>query len=159
MSIRGREKEEIEIVEAEIKNLLAQEKLLQIQMEETRIISPVSGFVEIRHIEPGELASPLLPLFSLVDLDLTYVKAFVPEKYLGQIRPGSEVNVVCDSFPERTFVGRVDFISDKAEFAPKNIQTKEERLKLVFMIKSYLSNSDLALKPGMPVDVRIVVNR
>lgn len=159
MSIRGREEEEIEIVEAEIKNLSAQEKLLQIQLEETRIFSPVSGFIETRNIEIGELATPLLPLFSLIDLEKTYVKAFVPEQSLGQISLGSEVTVVCDSFPEKTFPGNVDFISDQAEFAPKNIQTKEERLKLVFMIKSYLANSGQVLKPGMPVDVRIVVNR
>ena len=157
MLFRGREKEEIEIVEAEIKNLLAQQKLLHIQLEETRIVSPVCAFIETRHIELGELASQLLPLFSLIDLDRTYVKAYVPENYLGQIRLGSEVTVSCDSFPERTFRGRVDFISDMAEFAPKNIQTKEERLKLVFMVKSYLVNSDQALKPGMPVDVQISV--
>jgi len=105
----------------------------------------------------GELASPLLPLFSLIDLDQTYVKAYVPEKYLGNIRLGSAVEVTCDSYPEKNFQGKVDFISDQAEFAPKNIQTKEERLKLVFMIKSYLNNQNQVLKPGMPVDVRISI--
>ncbi|MGD2295216.1 MAG: efflux RND transporter periplasmic adaptor subunit [Candidatus Aminicenantes bacterium] len=159
MALRGREQEEIEIVEAEIKNLLSQEKLLQVQLEETRVISPVSGFIEARYIEVGELVSPLLPLFSLIDLDRTYVKAYVPEKHLGQIRLGSEVEVICDSFPDTAFKGKVDFISDRAEFAPKNIQTKEERLKLVFMIKSYLDNSTQILKPGMPVDVQIAVDR
>ena len=81
----------------------------------------------------------------------------MPEKYLGNIRMGSAVEVTCDSFPEKSFQGKVDFISDQAEFAPKNIQTKEERLKLVFMIKSYLANQEQVLKPGMPVDVRISV--
>jgi len=157
MALRGREKEEFEIVNAEIKNLSAQEELLLIQLEETRITAPVSGIIEIRHIEVGELASPLFPLFSLIDLDQTYVKAYVPEKYLGNIRMGSAVEVICDSFPEKNFQGKVDFISDQAEFAPKNIQTKEERLKLVFMIKSYLNNRNQVLKPGMPVDVRISV--
>ncbi|MCJ7582960.1 MAG: efflux RND transporter periplasmic adaptor subunit [Candidatus Aminicenantes bacterium] len=157
MALRGREKEEIEIVDAEIKNLSAQQDLLLIQLEKTQITAPVSGTIEIRHIEVGELASPLLPLFSLIDLDQTYVKAYVPEKYLGNIRMGSAVEVTCDSYPEKSFQGKVDFISDQAEFAPKNIQTKEERLKLVFMIKSYLNNPDQVLKPGMPVDVRISI--
>ncbi len=157
LALRGREKEEMEIVEAEIKNLSAQEELLLVQLEETQITSPVSGMIEIRHIELGELASPQFPLFSLINLDLTYVKAYVPEKYLGNIKLGSSVDVTCDSFPEKTFQGKVDFISDQAEFAPKNIQTKEERLKLVFMIKSYITNQDQVLKPGMPVDVRISV--
>ncbi|MFC2166352.1 HlyD family secretion protein [Acidobacteriota bacterium] len=157
LALRGREKEEIEIVNAEIKNLSAQEELLLIQLEKTQITAPVSGTIEIRHIEVGELASPLLPLFSLIDLDQTYVKAYVPEKYLGNIRMGSAVEVTCDSYPEKNFRGKIDFISDQAEFAPKNIQTKEERLKLVFMIKSYLNNSDQVLKPGMPVDVKISI--
>jgi len=157
LALRGREKEEIEIVNAEIKNLSSQEELLLIQLEETRITAPVSGMIEIRHIEVGELASPLFPLFSLIDLDQTYVKAYVPEKYLGNIRTGSAVEVTCDSYPEKSFQGKVDFISDQAEFAPKNIQTKEERLKLVFMIKSYLNNQNRVLKPGMPVDVKISV--
>lgn len=159
MAVRGREKEEIEIVEAEIKNLLAQEQLLHIQMEDTRITSPASGYIETRNIEPGELVSPLFPLFSLIDPDQTYVKAYIPEQHLGQVRLGSEVTVICDSFPEKSFKGKVDFISDRAEFAPKNIQTKEERLKLVFMIKSTLPDSGQVLKPGMPVDVRIEISR
>jgi len=157
LALRGREKEEIEIVNAEIKNLTAQEDLLLFQLEKTQVTAPVSGTIEIRHIEVGELASPQFPLFSLIDLDRTYVKAYVPEKYLGNIRMGSAVEVTCDSYPEKNFQGKVDFISDQAEFAPKNIQTKEERLKLVFMIKSYLNNSDQVLKPGMPVDVRISI--
>jgi len=159
MSLRGREEEELEIIEAEIKNLAAQEKLLQIQLEETRIHSPVSGFIETRNIELGELATPLRPLFNVIDLEQTYVKAFIPEQSLGLIKLGSAVTVICDSFPEKTFKGSVAFISDQAEFAPKNIQTKEERLKLVFMVKSYLPNSGQVLKPGMPVDVRIAVDR
>jgi HlyD family secretion protein len=157
LTLRGREKEEIEIVNAEIKNLSAQEDLLLFQLEKTRITAPISGTIEIRHIEVGELASPQYPLFRLIDLDRTYVKAYVPEKYLGNIRMGSSVEVTCDSYPEKNFQGKVDFISDQAEFAPKNIQTKEERLKLVFMIKSYLNNRDQVLKPGMPVDVRISI--
>ena len=157
LALRGREEEEIEIVDAEIKSLSAQEELLLIQLEETRITAPVNGTIEVQHIEVGELASPLFPLFSSIDLDQTYVKAYVPEKYLGNIRMGSAVEVTCDSYPEKSFQGKVDFISDQAEFAPKNIQTKEERLKLVFMIKSYLTNRDQILKPGMPVDVKISV--
>ncbi|MFC2160655.1 HlyD family secretion protein [Acidobacteriota bacterium] len=157
MALRGRETEEIDIVNAEIKSLSAQEELLLLQLEETRITAPVSGMIEIRYSEVGELATPQFPLFSLIDLERTYVKAYVPEKYLGSIRMGSDVEVTCDSYPEKNFQGKVDFISEQAEFAPKNIQTKEERLKLVFMIKSYLNNPDQVLKPGMPVDVKISI--
>lgn len=159
LMLRGREKEEIEMVEAEIRNLKAQEQFLLIQIRDTKVISTVTGYLEIRHVEVGELVLPGTILFSLIDLNRTYVKAYVPEKYIGNIIIGSSVEVFCDSFPDKPFKGKVDYISDQAEFAPKNIQTKEERLKLVFMIKSYLKNDKRYLKPGMPVDVIISVSR
>jgi HlyD family secretion protein len=159
LALRGKEKEEIEMVKAEIKGLQAQEEFLLSKIQDTRITSPVTGFLETRHVEVGELALPGTLLFSLVDLSQTYVKAYVPEKYIGKVKIGGKVEVLCDSFPDKVFRGKVDFISDQAEFAPKNIQTKEERLKLVFMIKSYLENAEMELKPGMPVDVKISVGR
>ncbi len=155
LAFRGREKEEIEMVEAEIKNLQAQEQLLLRQIEDTKVKAPSSGFLEIRHVEVGELAVPGSLLFTLIDLSRTYVKAYIPEKYIGKIIIGNSVEVNCDSYPDKIFKGKVNYISDQAEFAPKNIQTKEERLKLVFMIKSYLVNKQRLLKPGMPVDVII----
>jgi len=156
LAFRGREKEEIEMVEAEIKKLEAQEQFLLRQIQDTKIVSPIDGYLEIRHVESGELVFPGNILFSLIDLNRTYVKAYVPERHLGRIKLGSNVEVICDSFPDIIFKGKVDYISGKAEFAPKNIQTKEERLKLVFMIKSYLENKDRILKQGMPVDVKIL---
>jgi len=143
------------MVNAEINNLKAQEQLLMRQIEDTKIKAPSSGFLEVRHVEVGELAIPGSLLFTLIDLDRTYVKAYIPEKYIGQIIMGNTVEVSCDSYPDKIFKGKVDYIADEAEFAPKNIQTKEERLKLVFMIKSYLDNKQRLLKPGMPVDVII----
>lgn len=155
MVLRGREREEIEMVKAEINKLRAQLQLLQRQIEDTRIQAPSNGFLEVRQVEVGELAVPGSLLFTLVDLDRTYVKAYIPEKYIGKVIIGNAVEVSCDSYPDKTFKGTVDYIADEAEFAPKNIQTKEERLKLVFMIKSYLDNRQRLLKPGMPVDVLI----
>lgn len=159
LALRGKEKEEIEMVKAEIRSLQAQEEFLMRQIQDTRVTSPIAGFLETRHIEAGELALPGTLLFSLIDLSQTYVKAYVPEKYIGRVKIGSKVEVLCDSFPDKFFQGKVDFISDQAEFAPKNIQTKEERLKLVFMIKSYIDNPQRELKPGMPVDVKIFVSQ
>ncbi len=156
--LRGKEKEEIEMVEAEIRGLLAQEQFLQSQIQDTKVVSPVDGFLEIRHIEKGELALPGTLLFSLIDLGQTYVNAYLPERYIGRIKLGNQVEVISDSFPERVFKGQVDYISDQAEFAPKNIQTKEERLKLVFRIKSHLQNTEGELKPGMPVDIKIIID-
>jgi HlyD family secretion protein len=156
--LRGKEKEEIEMVEAEKSGLQAQEQFLQSQIQDTKVVSPVDGFLEIKHIEKGELALPGTLLFSLIDLNQTYVNAYLPERYIGWVKIGSSVEVISDSFPQKVFKGQVDYISDQAEFAPKNIQTKEERLKLVFRIKSYLQNTEGELKPGMPVDVKIIID-
>jgi HlyD family secretion protein len=155
LAVRGREKEEIEMAEAEIQGLKAQEQLLQRLLLDTVVRAPAAGVVEVKHVEVGELAVAGGMLFSLIDLDQTYVKAYVPEKYMGQVKLGSRVAVTCDSFPAKAFEGKVDYISDEAEFAPKNVQTKEERLKLVYQIKSYLPNQAGELKPGMSVDVKI----
>lgn len=146
------------MVEAEINSLKAQEEYLRRQIQDTQILAPSSGVIEVRHIEVGELALPGAVLFSLIDLDRAYVKAYVPERYIGRVRLGDRVKIFSDSFPDQPFEGSVDYIADHAEFAPKNIQTKEERLKLVFMIKAYLQNEDRYLKPGMPVDVQISLN-
>jgi len=155
MAIRGPEKEEIDMAAAGLRALQAQEKLLEESLRDTEVRAPGPGIVEVRHVEVGELVNPGSALFSLVDLSRTYVKAYVPENAVGRVRLGGEVDVVCDSFPGRTFKGTISLVSDEAEFAPKNVQTKEERLKLVYMVKSELPNPDGALKPGMPVDVRI----
>jgi HlyD family secretion protein len=157
MALRGLEKEEIQVIEAEIERLKSQQQLLKRTILDTEIHSPVSGVLTIKHIELGELAVPGAVLFTLIDPGQTYVKAYVPEKYVGRVKIGSGVSVVCDSYPGKTFMGRTDFIADEAEFAPKNIQTKDERVKLVFMIKAYLDNSGGELKPGMPVDVTIAL--
>lgn len=157
MAVRGAEKEEIAMAEADLKSLQAQRRLLEQVLADTEVRSPGPGTVEVRHVEPGELVGPGTALFNLIDLGRTYVKAYVPENAIGRLSLGSEVAVSCDSFPGRTFAGTINLISDEAEFAPKNVQTKEERLKLVYMIKSDIPNADGALKPGMPVDVRIAL--
>jgi HlyD family secretion protein len=155
MARRGREKEEIDIVLAEIQGLEAQERLLERSLRDTEVRAPTAGTIEVRNVEVGELAIPGAVLFSLLDLGRTYVKAYVPEQLIGRVKLGGTVEVRNDSYPGKTYAGKVDFISDEAEFAPRNIQTKEERIKLVYMIKAFLDNSAGELKPGMPVDVKV----
>jgi HlyD family secretion protein len=155
MALRGREKEEIEMILAEIQGLEAQAQLLERTLRDAEVRAPSDGIVEVRHVEVGELATPGAVLFGLIDLGRTYVKAYVPESLIGRVKLGSAVAVANDSYPGKTYSGKIDYISDEAEFAPRNIQTKEERIKLVYMIKAYLDNASGELKPGMPVDVTI----
>jgi len=155
MALRGLEKEEIDIVLAEIQGLEAQARLLERTLRDAEVRAPSDGTIEVRHVEVGELAAPGTALFGLIDLGRTYVKAYVPESLIGRVKLGNRVAVANDSYPGKVYSGKVDFISDEAEFAPRNIQTKEERVKLVYMVKAYLDNAAGELKPGMPVDVTI----
>ena len=89
---------------------------------------------------------------TVIDLKEVWVMAYVSEINLGNVKLGQKGKVKVDSFPEKEFIGKVTYISPEAEFTPKNIQTKEERVKLVFGVKIELDNPDQELKLGMPAD-------
>ena len=125
------------------------------RIRDATIESPCRGVVSEKYIEPGELVSVGSILFSIIDLQDMWIMAYVSEKNLGKVKPGQPAAVSVDSFPGRTFPGKVIYISPEAEFTPKNIQTKEERVKLVYGVKVKLQNSEELLKPGMPADVTI----
>ena len=86
-------------------------------------------------------------------MDRVWVKTYVPETQLGRVFYGQKADVISDTFPGKHYPGTVTYISAEAEFTPKNVQTKEERVKLVYRIKVSLENPDQELKAGMPVDV------
>jgi multidrug resistance efflux pump len=105
----------------------------------------------------GELAAPGIALITLADLDQVTLTVYVPENRLGYIQIGQAVEVAVDSFPDRVFVGRVTRIANEAEFTPRNVQTEEERVNMVFAVEVSIPNPDHALKPGMPADAVIQV--
>ena len=109
-----------------------------------------------RNVEPGEVVSPGREVFTLSDLSTVDLKIFVDEPDIGKVRPGQKVKVAVDSFPGKFFHGTVSYISPEAEFTPKVIQTKKERVKLVYRIKVEVPNLSLELKPGMPADAEIL---
>lgn len=129
--------------------------LVKRRIKDATILSPCTGVISERYIEPGELVSVGSILFSIIDLQDMWIMAYVSEKNLGKVKLGQSAAVSVDSFPGRTFPGKIIFISPEAEFTPKNIQTKEERVKLVYGVKVKLQNSEELLKPGMPADVTI----
>jgi len=93
-----------------------------------------------------------MPVVTIGDLDRPWLNVYVGERDLGRVSLGMKAQVTVDSFPDQPFFGRVSFISDKSEFTPKNIQTPDERVKLVYRVKIELENRDHQLKPGMPAD-------
>jgi hypothetical protein len=137
--------------EAALTGARAALKAVEVQIERTALAAPVSGIVIERLVRAGELASPGAPLLTLADLDQVTLTVYVPEADLGRVALGQEVDVTVDAY-EEVFVGRVSHIASQAEFTPKNVQTQEERVHMVFAVKVRLDNTDHRLKPGMPAD-------
>ncbi|MCS7163496.1 MAG: efflux RND transporter periplasmic adaptor subunit [Thermodesulfovibrio sp.] len=145
------------IAQAEANYRAAQQKLREAQadLKETKIYSPTQGVVLSRPIEVGEVVNPGTVLYVLVDLNRLYVKVYVPEPEIGKLKLGLPARVYIDAYPDRYFNGKITKIYEQAEFTPKNVETKEERVKLVFGVEVSVDNPEGLLKPGMPADVVI----
>jgi len=124
----------------------------QQQLSYAELISPMNSVVLSTSAEAGEYLNPATPVLTLGRLDKPWLRAYINETDLGRIQLGQQVEVTTDTFPGKTYPGRVNYISSQAEFTPKTVQTFEERVKLVFRIKVLLENPDNELKPGMPAD-------
>lgn len=125
------------------------------QRDYTELKAPFAGIILSKAAEPGEYLTPGAPVVTLGDLGKPWLRAYVSETELGGVHLGQAAEVTCDSWPGRVFKGTVTYISGEAEFTPKQVQTPEERVKLVYRIKIALENEDFALKPGMPADARL----
>lgn len=122
-------------------------------LRKSRLYAPFDGFVTVRNVEQNEYVQPGTPVLTLAQLDEVWVKTYVPQSRFGKVYLGQRARVISDTFPDKSYPGVVTFISREAEFTPKNVQTREERVKLVYRIKVTLENPDQELKTGMPVDV------
>jgi len=130
---------------------------LQVIAGHNVVVSPRAAVVQTKYVEEGEVVAAGTPLFTLVDLHDIWLRAYVPEDQIAEVKVGQGARVSIDSFPNRIFEGRVVEISSKGEFTPVNVQTVGDRVKLVFSVKIQLTNDDLSLKPGMPADAEILV--
>jgi HlyD family secretion protein len=117
-----------------------------------RISSPIEGLVTSRSIHIGEMAAPGGALLRVANLDEVELVVYVPTDRIGWIKVGDTVQVQVDTYPGKYYPGQVVYISPRAEFTPKNVQTKEERANTVFAVKIRLPNLQHELKPGMPAD-------
>ena len=155
--------EELLTLRAERAALARQRAQAEAQVAEQRslvtdfaIRSPIDGKVLTRTVERGERVGEGTPLFTLVDPSQLYVKIYVPEPSIGKVALGQEARVTVDAYPGRAFAARVSKVSQEAEFTPKNVETREERVKLVFAVEVALAeNPGGILKPGMPADAVI----
>jgi HlyD family secretion protein len=144
--------EEIQVAEARLAQAEAARDLLAKTIADCTIVAPAGGIVTHKAVEAGELVPAGATLVTLAELDSVHVMLYLTELEVGRVRLGDVADVEIDAFPGRPFPGRVTYISPEAEFTPKNVQTKEDRVKLVFGVKVEIENREGLLKPGLPAD-------
>ncbi len=154
----GTRKEEIKTAEYRVEQAQAALGAAEERLGDTVLLAPISGLILRKDVELGETVSQGMPLFVLGDLENPWIKVYVKEDKLGLVKIGQKAQVTSDTYPGKVYEGVVSFISSEAEFTPRNIQTREERVKLVFAVKVKVRNISQELKPGMPADVRILID-
>lgn len=150
----GSTESDLQAADARVEEARAALSAIETQIERMAFYAPTSGVVLEQPIHVGELAIPGAPLVTLADLDEVRLTVYITAEQLGRVSLHQRVAISVDSFPERTFEGTVVFISNEAEFTPRNVLTREERVNLVYAVRIAIPNPDHALKPGMPADAR-----
>jgi len=147
--------QDVRVAEAAVHEAQANVRRLETQVAELKVFAPLDATVLTKAVEAGEVVAAGKPLVLLGDLDHPWIKIYVPETQLGKVRLGAAARVLVDSFPNQPFQGTVSWISDQAEFTPKNVQTAEERVNLVYAVKITIKNAERKLKAGMPADAEL----
>lgn len=147
-----RRQQELDARQAEVKRARGQLGITDAQLADTVVRSPIDGVTLVKAAEIGEVLAAGTTVVSIGDIDHPWMRAYINERDLGRVKLGMKARVTSDSYPNKTYAGRVSFISPEAEFTPKQIQTAEERVKLVYRIKIAVENPNRELKSNMPVE-------
>jgi membrane fusion protein YbhG len=153
----GPRREDIEQARARLDQARQSLALEHTRLGYATLVSPMSGVVLSKSVEPGEFVSAGTPVVTVADLENIWLRAYVNETDLGRVQLGQGVRVTTDTYPGKTYEGRVSFISSQSEFTPKSVQTEKVRVKLVYRIKIEIRNANMELKPGMPADAEILM--
>jgi HlyD family secretion protein len=154
-----RRDQEITTRHAEIARSQANVALIDTQLSDTVAASPVDGVVLVKSADPGEVLAAGTTVLTVGDIDHPWLRGYINETDLGKVKIGSKVKVTSDSSKDKVYNGRISFISAQAEFTPKQIQTQQERVKLVYRIKIDVENPNRELKSNMPVDAEILLGQ
>ena len=145
--------DELAATRAEADAALARVRAAASRTDELGVSAPLSANVSNRYINAGEVVAAGAPLFGLTDLAHVYLKAYVPEPLIGRVQLGQRAQIWTDAFPQAPFEARVGYIASRAEFTPKEVQTRDDRTKLVYEVRLYpLTDSQGRLLPGEPAD-------
>jgi HlyD family secretion protein len=145
---RGNRREDVELAKAAY-------AYDQARYRERQVIAPAAAVVEVLDVRPGDLIAPNTPVATLLERDQIYVRIYVPETEIGRVRLGQKAEVRVDSFPNQVFDGSVEQINQQAEFLPRNVQTREERVHQVFGVKIRIDNASGRVLAGMAADVKL----
>jgi HlyD family secretion protein len=140
----------------DIERAKAQIALIDSQLADTIATSPINGVVLVKAADVGEVLAPGTSVVTVGDIDHPWLRAYIREQDLGRVKVGAKAKVTTDSFPGKPYEGRISYIASEAEFTPKQIQTAEERVKLVYRIKIDIDNPRHELKSNMPADAEIM---
>lgn len=155
LAVKGPRKEDIEAARAAYKAAVEAQALAQREFDDTRLHAPSHGIVENRILQPGDMATPQTPVFTIALPSPLWVRAYVGETELGRIHLGMAASVQTDSYPGRRYAGWVGYISPTAEFTPKTVETPDLRTALVYQVRVYVCDSRNELRLGMPATVLI----
>ncbi|MGD0201944.1 MAG: efflux RND transporter periplasmic adaptor subunit [Bryobacteraceae bacterium] len=152
-----RRREELVTRASDITQRKAELSVLNVQFSDTDAVSPIDGVVLVKSAEVGEILAAGASVLTVGDIDHPWLRVYIGERDLGRVRLGDRVAVTTDSFPGKVYRGRVSFIASEAEFTPKQIQTSEERVKLMYRVKIEVENPRHELKSNMPADAEILI--
>jgi HlyD family secretion protein len=153
-----RREQELTTRRAEIARSKASIAMIDSQLADTVETSPVDGVVLVKSADVGEVLASGTTILTVGDIEHPWLRGYINETDLGRVKLGSKVKVTTDSYPGKVYQGRVSFIAADAEFTPKQIQTAQERVKLVYRVKIDLDNPGHELKSNMPADAEIVLD-
>ena len=159
LAISGPRKEEIAEARATLQSLEAQLALARVQLADASLRAPASGVIQDRILEPGDMASPQKPVFTLAIVDPVWIRAYLSEPDLGKISLGMSAEVETDSYPGKRYRAWIGFISPTAEFTPKSVEVRQLRTRLVYQARVFVHNPEDELRLGMPATVRIPLNQ
>ena len=151
----GPRDEDIKEAEAQLAALEANLKIQEYNLEQSQLIAPLNGIIRSRLQEPGNMVSSQNPVYLISVNDKKWVRAYVSEPQLGKVKPGQRAQVIIDSYPDKPLEGSVGYISDTAEFTPKNVQTPDLRSDLLYEVRVYVDDADNVLRLGMPATVTL----
>lgn len=155
LTIKGPRAEDVEAARAQLKASQAAFALYRHRLDQGQLHAPEQGVVRSRLAEVGDMVSPQRPVFELALTSPKWVRVYVNEKDLGQVRPGMPAQVTTDSAPDKPVAGKVGYISSVAEFTPKSVETEDLRTALVYEMRVRVDDRDGALRLGQPVTVRL----